>query len=192
RIPYRVATSGARDQRTVRRRTIRECIVGQDLLAKDRVNRRSFFRHRENLKTALTENLPRSCVINHLRVIAQQDGDRWPLLLVVDLLDQGHSALGTVPWLVESAVVSRASAIRTDIDFFRLIRGSLGRNRDDSDRAGTQHHQCFHLAFPFILTRRQRRRFVLEMLPLFADNSRSPCPMLAPVGSTRSEAKPPL
>src|SRR5207248_11529573 len=157
-----------------------------------RINRRWFFRHSENFKTDLTENLPRSRVINHLRVIEQQDRDRWPLLLIADLLDQGHSALGTVTRLVESAVVSRASAIRTDIDFFRIIRRSLGRNRDDSDRAGTQHHQWFHLAFPFILTRRQSRRFVLEMLLLFADNSRSPCPMLAPVGSTRSEAEPPL
>src|SRR5205807_5631637 len=137
RIRYCVANSATRDQQNVGRRTIRECVVGHDLLAKHRINRRSFFRYGENLKTGLTENLPRSRVINHLCIVEQQDCNRWPLLLIVDLLDQRHSALGTLTWLIESAVVSRASAIRTDIDFFWLIRGSLGRNRDDSDRAGT-------------------------------------------------------
>ena len=42
-FPIALRTPPPGIEQNVGRRTIRECVVGQDLLAKDRINRRSLF-----------------------------------------------------------------------------------------------------------------------------------------------------
>src|SRR5205807_4633716 len=94
------------------------------------MNRLAFFRDAIDFEACFAKDFPWPGVIDHFRAIEQKHSYSDSLLLVIDFLDQLHSATGTITRFVEGKLVTFLPAFGTDKDAF----GWRGRRRGNKHR----------------------------------------------------------